>query len=170
MVMRKIQKGFSLIEVLVAIVMFTLLAVVATQTTVESLRGSRVSDAGTQVRENMEYALSVLERHVRNASSVVTVCDGSTQTTLTYLNEKGRQATFLCLTDATGGYLASNSAAVRLTASNITLTGCNFVCTRPGGVNNAPQVTVNLSGRSTSTDSLSRGIVNMSSSIILRTY
>lgn len=168
--MTNTQKGFSLIEVLVAIVMFTLLAIVATQTTVQSLRGSRVSDAGTQVRENMEYALSVLERHVRNASSIVTACDGVGRQTLTYLNEKGRQATFQCLTDANGTYLASNSATARLTTSSITLTTCSFVCTYPSGVNSPPQVTVNLAGKSNSTDSLSQSIVNISSSIILRSY
>ncbi len=164
------EKGFSLIEVLVAIVMFTLLAIVATQTTVQSLRGSRVSDAGTQVRENMEYALSVLERHVRNASSIVSACDGSSLQTLTYLNEKGRQATFQCLTDSNGTYLASNSATTRLTASSITLTNCSFVCTNAAGAGSPAQVTVNLSGRSNSTDSLAQSIVTISSSILLRSY
>jgi prepilin-type N-terminal cleavage/methylation domain-containing protein len=164
------EKGFSLIEVLVAIVMFTLLAIVATQTTVSSLQGSRVSDAGTQVRENMEYALSVLERHVRNASSIVSACNGSSVQTLTYLNEKGRQASFQCLTDASGTYLASNSATVRLTSSSITLTTCSFVCSYPSGASKPPQVTVNLAGKSKSTDSLSQSIVTISSSILLRSY
>ena len=64
---KKNIKGYSLVEILVVIVLFSVLAVIATQTLFLSFRGSRKSGNVVLVRNNVDHATGVMERHLRNA-------------------------------------------------------------------------------------------------------
>jgi len=168
---KKNTYGFSLIEVLIAIVMFTILTLVATQTTIQSLRSSQKSDASTEVRQNLEYTLSVIERYVRNASSITSVCDGSTTQTLTYLNERGVTGRFICQPQSGGTfYMAKDSSTARLTSDAVALTGCSFTCNINGGPQDPPQVRIDLTAQKVTSELVERSPVTVSTIIYLRTY
>ena len=119
-------KGFSLIEVLVAIGVFSIVALVTTQSLASSLRNSRKSDAISRSRQNVDYAISTMERLLRNAQDIS--CSGDNRT-LNYVDEFGNNSSFRCA----GDHIASGSA--RLT-SNSVLIDCSarpvFTCSVAG--------------------------------------
>src|SRR5258706_12974663 len=100
-------RGFSLIEMLVVMFVFSILAIVVVQTLAITLRGSKESESQVQARENIQYAISVMDRTVRNARRLT--CSGATAT-LSYIDEYGNAANFQCLTSSGNTYIASNSA------------------------------------------------------------
>jgi len=150
------KKGFTLVEILVVITVFAVLGVITTQTLLISLQGSRKSGSLTSVRENLNYALSVMERQLRNAESVV--CTKSTYTNITYNDENGKETSFSCL----GDYIASGSA--RLTSSETVITACEFTCNNPVGL--PSWVGINLTAK----EAKASGTVSVSTQIQLRTY
>ena len=68
----KLQKGMSLLEILVVVAIFSILGVIVTRSVLLTLRGSKKSESQVKVRENVNYALAVIERQLRNADSIVT--------------------------------------------------------------------------------------------------
>lgn len=171
--MKNIKKsGFSLIEILIVVVMFSILAIVATQTTISSLTNARKSDSSTEVRQNLEYAASVVERNVRNASVITTPCTvaGAQSSSVGYLDDKGAPGSFLCQSMAGGSYLAQDTTSSRLTSTNIVLTTCRFTCTSSGVPQDPPEVRLDLVGQRVTTDSVIRSPVSISTVIYLRSY
>lgn len=86
--------GFSLVEMLVVVLVFSILAVVVTKSLTTSLRTSTKSESIGHVRENVEYAMSVIERSLRSAKGID--CGGSSATKLQYLTSSGTFAYFEC--------------------------------------------------------------------------
>ncbi|KKQ98745.1 MAG: General secretion pathway protein H [Candidatus Woesebacteria bacterium GW2011_GWB1_39_12] len=136
------EAGFSLIEMLVVVAVFSILAIVATQSLSSSLRGSKKSESQVIVRENVDFALSTMERLLRNAKSI-TSC--SPTSTLIYIDEyeKPGVTSFQCITSGTDTYIASVSGSpavsVRLTSPDVRITNCSIfvVCqnlTKPHSV------------------------------------
>ena len=117
------SKAFTLIEVVVAIGVFALLATVGTVLLFSILRGSKKAAAAVLVRTEGAQAMAALTSHLRFARQVDT-CTGSLITLTTVDNTK---LTFSCLTAGSppNTYLASNSA--RLTSAAVNLTGCAAV-------------------------------------------
>ena len=91
---KNLAKGFSLIEMLIVVAVFSILAVVATQSLSSSLRGSKKSESQVIVRENVDFALSTMERLLRNADSLN--CASSDANTLVYIDEYGNSVRFDC--------------------------------------------------------------------------
>jgi prepilin-type N-terminal cleavage/methylation domain-containing protein len=114
------RSGFTLIEMLVVMFVFSTLAVLATQSIALTLRGSRKSEAMSEVRSNVEYAMNVMERLLHNAKGFD--CSASSGSQLIYEDEYGEIAEFTC--ESTGEYIASNSA--RLTSGSVRITNCNI--------------------------------------------
>src|SRR3989304_2065390 len=108
------NSGFSMIEILVVILVFATLAVLATDSLLLSLRGSRKSESTVSVRENLNYALSIIERQLHNAESVS--CPSST--TISYDDGLPPADNFTC--DLANGHIASSSA--QLTTNEIRVT------------------------------------------------
>jgi len=167
---KKLYKGFSLIEILVVVAIFAILAAVATQSTVFSLRGARKSDATIKVRENLNFALSIVERQLRNARTV-NPCPGAASqlTTLSYVDQYNIPTSFSCnsMTPTGNGYIASGSA--RLTSSDIALTQCHFACI-PGQVGLPPAVNITLTGYNKLTSGPEASLVTVDTRILLRIY
>lgn len=159
----KNKKGFSLIEILVVLTVFALVAVLSFQSIFLSLRGARKSDASVKVRETMDFAIGTIERHLRNADSITSPCNSSTLSTIAYLDANRQPATFSC----TGGYVASGSA--QLTTTGITISPCNFVCTT-SSTGLPSVVTVNMTGTDTGTSGAEGAKVTISTKIYLRNY
>jgi prepilin-type N-terminal cleavage/methylation domain-containing protein len=170
----KFIQGFSLIEMLVVILVFSTVSVITTQAVASSLRNTRKSDSISKTRENVDFSISTMERLLRNAQNITSLCDGTATTTLTYNDERNIPGIFSCVTDAGVGHIASGSGATppRLTGTdvNIDCTQTSFVCTPavPPGVPQSVRITV--SGSATNATGAEAATVTSSTKILLRIY
>ncbi|OGM15384.1 hypothetical protein A2V56_03090 [Candidatus Woesebacteria bacterium RBG_19FT_COMBO_42_9] len=153
--------GFSVIEILVVVLVFVTLAVLATESLLLSLRGSKRSESSIGVRENLNYALSIMERQLHNAESI-TLC---TPTEITYTDTNALTAKFSC--DLTNGFVASSSA--QLTSSEVRITACNFTCTT-GSAGIPASVSISLTAEDADSGGLEQQQVTTNTQIMLRTY
>lgn len=160
----KNQAGYSLLEVLVVLVIFSLLAVVSSTAILLAIRGARKSDASARVRGSLDFAIATIERQVRNASSI-TNCDGGQ---IDFEDGEYNPASFSCQNiGQADGYVASGSA--RLTGEDVTVTSCVFTCTTSQG-SNPPSVTIDLSAKDRNTAGAEGASFNVSTQVVLRTY
>lgn len=159
----KKSKGVSLIELLVVITIFSVLAILATRGVLLTLRGSRKSESISKVRENLGFSFAVMERHLRNADSV----DCARPTRVDFQDKKGNSVYFSCEDLATDGYISSSSA--RLTSEEVRITACDFTC-ETGGAGVPPSVSVSISGEEASITGVEGAQVTVTTKILLRTY
>jgi prepilin-type N-terminal cleavage/methylation domain-containing protein len=158
------SKGLSLIEILVVVAVFAILGVIATRSVLLTLRGTKKSESVVKVRENLNYALAVIERQLRNSESVACGQPG----TVNYKDSSGVDTYFFCENvGPASGYIASGSA--RLTSSDITITACSFTCS-PSDSSTLPSVTIFLIGQSVGTTGTEGSQVSVQTQIFLRTY
>lgn len=116
------EKGFSLVEMLVVVFVFSIVAVITIQSLASTLKSTNKSESIIVVRENVDYAVSTMERLLRNAQSAS--CVGTDR--LNYTNDRGVSTYFQCL----GDYIASGSATTRLTSNEVVI-DCSAVFTCP---------------------------------------
>lgn len=117
-------KGFTLIEIMVVIGVFGIIAAFTTNMFVSILRGSSKSQILAEVKQNGNYALSVMERMIRNARKIE-VYDVSS---ITILNPDGGSTVFSC---DPGQKIASNSAS--LISEQVLVGDCpNFIAVNEG--------------------------------------
>jgi len=163
---RKCQKGISLIETLIVIIIFSLLGLLTTRSLFLTLRGAKKSQSLIKVRESINFATSVIQRQLRNAQGIVE-CPNTDTSQINYLDFEGNAASFSCNIVGTSGYIASSSA--RLTSDEITVTACSFECTQDDS-GNPPSVSVSISAEDALSTALEKGKVTSDSKIFLRTY
>lgn len=162
-----VHKGLSLLEILVVITVFAILAILTTNAVFLTLRGARKSESIARVRENLDYSLAVIERNIRNAESIVE-CPNPDTSIISYLDEDGVSASFSCLIGSEAeGYIASGSG--RLTSSEIDVTSCSFVCEEGTG-NAPPVVTISFEAQDADAAGVEGAAVTISTKIYLRTY
>jgi prepilin-type N-terminal cleavage/methylation domain-containing protein len=168
--------GFSLVEMLVVIFIFSILGVVTTQSLALSLRGSQKSESVGLVKENLEYTVSTMERLLRNARSInVTDCNTNSDR-LDYVDEYGIAAYFEC--SNTEAAIASGSATTSTTMTSnqveILCSGAGyspFSCQEPADPNSPSTVTIELRGRDANLGSGVEGAdVTVNTKVLLRTY
>ena len=131
-------------ETLVAVTIFAILAVVATQTFALSLRGVTKSQNITESRENIDHAILTIDRLLKSAVS----CSQSDP--LIYQDQYGNDVTIECEESDGRGHIASNSA--RLTSSAVDI-DCNLpqtqlTCTNTPGL--PDEVNITITGSSVS--------------------
>ncbi len=162
------KKGFSLIEILVVIALFAVLSLIATQSLTLTIRGMKKTDNTTKVRESLDFAMGVIERNLRNADSLTTVCPNSDTSRIDYKDRDGLAASFSCQNISGGnGYVASSSA--RLTNDSIVINACSFVC-GAGSNNVPPYVVISLTGKNAGITTAESGSYDVSTRVLLRTY
>jgi prepilin-type N-terminal cleavage/methylation domain-containing protein len=158
-------KGYSLIEILVVISVFSIVALIATQSILVTLTGAKKSESTIRVRENLEYATSVMERRLRNANSIDTCSTGSR---VDFTDGNGNSASFYCQNiGGSDGRLLSESG--RITSSFINLTECSITC--PAVAPGVPsRVNINLSGKAKDVSNSQSSPATISTIIYLRVY
>lgn len=161
--MKRSIKGVSLIEILVVVTVFSILAILATRGVLLTLRGARKSDSLGRVRGNVDFSFAVMERHLRNAESVTCV----SETQVDYVDKNSVSASFSCEDLSTSGYVASSSA--RLTSDQVSVTQCSFTCDQ-GGAGVPPSVMMSVTAEDANADGVETAEVNVSTQIFLRTY
>lgn len=164
------NKGISLMEILVVITIFAVLGILVTQSVLLTVRGSKKSETLVRVRENLNYAMGVIERQIRNADSID--CAGSSPTELKYTDQEGNNSSFWCL--GIGGedpYVASGAGvpSSRLTASTVKVTECSFVCTPEDSVN-LGHVDIAIEAKSAGSTGTESSMVTVTNKIYLRNY
>lgn len=132
---RKIQGGFTLIEILVVVGLLAIIAVIGSSMFFTTLRSSGKSKTLTRVKQNGDYALSTIERLIRDSEEVITNSDGSLcEAGMNKIKTKrldGSEVEFTCEEEGTvNGLIASNSA--RLTSNEVKLDNCSFDCSSQG--------------------------------------
>ena len=159
------QRGISMIEVLVVVLVFSVISILGTLTILLSLRGSKRSESTIGVRENVNYSLAVMERQLHNADTVT--CPSSTA--ISYTDEFSPPVyTFTCnLSDPDDGHIASGSA--RLTGSEINVVACSFFCD-PGGAGIPPFVSISITAKDKDAVELEGAQFTTNTRINLRTY
>ncbi len=157
-------KGMSLLEILVVVTVFAILAILTTRAVLLTLKGSKKSESTAKVRANVDYALAVMERNLRNADFITNCTTG----TISYVDEQGDSASFSYI--ATGslpdpnGAIASGSA--RLTSSEVDVTSCIFTCS------GTPfrSVVIEVEAQDAEVTGSEGGQISVSTEIHLRTY
>lgn len=157
-------KAFSLIEILVVISIFAIIGVLSTSSIFSTLRNSRKSDSLVRVRENVNYALGIIERQIRSAESVT--CSSVTAQNLPYIAEGGVNTSFSLRIAGADRFIASGSA--RLTSNDITVTSANFACTAT--VNNPPSINISITAEDNTSQGAEKGSVTSQTEILLRNY
>lgn len=168
-------KGFSLIEMLVVVVVFSILATVTTQSLLNSLRTAKKSQNVNVVKENLEVSASTIERLLRNAEDVKCedVSKNPSNREIFYIDEYGIRTNIKCKSISGIGAIASGSAEARLTGQRVDInSNCAdvvFSCTpATGGV--PPSVVVTLNGREISTSGATGAEATVMTKVLLRTY
>ncbi len=162
------KKGFSIIEILVVVGIFATIAVISTQAVVSSLRSARKTEASIQVKENLDYAISVMERKLRNAREITTCAP----TFVNYVDSEGNDAIFRCVNvGGNSGRVVNEITSQRLTSSEIIITQCQFSCT-PGTENVSPLVSIFLEAEKFDPDIANedKSPVSVNTQIYLRIY
>jgi len=161
------HNGFSLIEMLVVVSIFAILAVVATQAVVLSLRSARKSDSILDVRGNLDFAVLIIEKSLRNAK-FISSCT-TTPPLVEYIDEHNRASSFGCRDLDGDGYVEIASESARLTSENIKITNCEIICTSP--TSGATQyLDISVSGVTTEAQGIEVSPVTIDTRINLRVY
>lgn len=168
--MKKLEmKGFSLVEMLVVLLIFSIVSILSTQALVNSLRSTRKSSNVGEVKENLEFSLSTMERLLRNAQEIT--CLSSTE--LEYLDGRNNLTNFTCISIAGKGRIASGSALLTLTSERVNMNdNCLtpvFTCTAASG-STPPSVEIFLEGREVQAKGAEAAVATARTKILLRSY
>lgn len=126
---RKTETGFTLVEILVVIGLLAIVVALGSNMFFTTLRGSTKSKTLTIVKQNGDYALSVMERLIRDSEKVILCEAGMNELKVKRLD--GSEIEFTCEGEGTADSLiASNSA--NLTSSEVKVDSCSFDCFSQG--------------------------------------
>lgn len=128
----KQDQGFTLIEILVVTAIILIIIAAVSSLFFSSLKGATKTTVINEAKQNGDYALSVMERMIRNARSIqniITYCDGTNKTSLVINNPDGGATTFSC-PSGSETQIASISGSITnyLTSDKVTVSSCYFSC------------------------------------------
>jgi len=129
----KREKGFTLIETLVAIGAIATVGVLITQVFFTTTRSNTKTEILKDVKQNGDYAAEVMTRMLRNSIKVNSACSptGTPLTSLEIVNADGGVTRFECVFDSSVARIASTSALSGrsdfITSANVTLGGASCV-------------------------------------------
>lgn len=158
------RSGFTLLEILIALGVISLLGVVIVQVFFTTTRSNTKTELVKDVKQQADYAIGVMTRSIQNAR-LVSLSDGSTCSisgstsgSISVTAENSSLTTYGCSVDSGVQRLASTSAtgAEFLTGSSYTLGGTDcsdtslvFVCTTIPGTSSSVKIGFTLSQKGT---------------------
>ncbi len=113
-------KGFTLIEMLIALAVFSMLGVMATVILVGALQGAKKAAAVALVKNEGSRVVNTMTQMLKYSTSV-TAC-ATNSITFQSRADGSNPTIFSCTSDS----IASNSA--NLTSGNVEMTSCNISC------------------------------------------
>jgi prepilin-type N-terminal cleavage/methylation domain-containing protein len=180
MTIMKKRNGFTLIELLVSAAIISGLGILLAQAFFTTTRSNTKVERLTDVKQNGEYALAVMEHMMRNSRSLAAGCtsDGSTASdSAAIVSPDGLTTTFTCRLDGDGTRIASVGALSTgyLTGNAVTIGGSScdadtlaFYCTSIAGIPRSVKVTFSLSQKGTPQDQFEKASTTFQTSIGLR--
>lgn len=130
------KDSFTLIEILVVSAIMLIIVGAISSLFFSSLRGANKTTIINEAKQNGDYALSVLERSVRNARSIydyTSYCNGTSRTSLSIINSDGGLTTFQCPEGDVRIASTSGSATFYLTSNKVAVSPCSFSCSLSAG-------------------------------------
>ena len=133
------KKGYSVIEILVVIGVFSALAILATQSISLSLRSSKKGDAVVNVKQELDNASDNISRMLQTAN-VIYCPDAIATPSVGFRNIGGFRGDIACLDSDPYHFGGSADTRVasssgnsinynkRLTSTRIDITNCSFYC------------------------------------------
>lgn len=122
------KKGFTLVEILVSLSILAIIVVMGTNMFLTTLKGVKKTKALTEVKQNGNYALSAMERTIRNAQSIEKNSDDETcaseMAKINIKNLDNNLIEFAC----DGSKISSNSAALTSNDVKVVAGSCFFDC------------------------------------------
>lgn len=151
--MKKKENGFTLVEMLIVISVFSALSIMVASIVVFSVRNSKKSEITYNLRSKMDNALEIMSRQLRNAVEITSTCEGSPSSGVEYKDQDGNPAFFSCnLTDnqiASGsGTIVHKTDTYYLIESGVVLDSCSITCSQPDEIGIPYEVTISLSAQS----------------------
>ena len=164
-----LNSGMSLLEILVVVAIFAILGIIVARAVILTIGGSKKSESLIKVRENLDYAVGVAERQIRNANSIVNCATQPQDTSvINYLDQDGIASSFSCVNiGSASGYVASGSA--QLTSDAVNVTACSFTCAI-GTSTNPDTVSVTLEAKDAQASGVQGADVTVATQISLRNY
>ena len=163
------KNGFTLIEMMIVVSLLGIIAVIGSGAFFSILRGSTKTKTLQMVKQNGDYAISVMERMIRNARVLTSPTANSTVTSITIKNPDGKETTFSC--GGTPATIASNGAS--LLSSEVKVDNCNIFEVAVGQPEIRPavvKINFNLSPEVSSTRPEEQATVNFQTTVTLRNY
>ena len=172
------QKGFSLIEMLVALSILSVVVLVLIQSFVTTTRGSVKTEISSDVKTSGDFALRMMENTIRSTTGIAS-CTGSSTKTLTFDNPDGTSTTYACSYDAGNAIsrIAGTTAGVLgyLTPVSVTLGGNScaastlaFICTSTPGLPDVVQINFSLSQRGVPPDKFQQAKISFQTTVNVR--
>jgi len=164
------KNGFTLIEVMIVVGILGIIAVVGSGAFFSILRSSTKTKTLQIVKQNGDYAISVMERMIRNARVVTDPPISSTVSSITIKNPDGGETTFSCEGDPPT--IASNGAS--LLSNEVKVSDCDNifeVTVGQAGVKPAVvKINFNLTQAKATNRPEEQAEVNFQTTVTLRNY
>ena len=141
------SKGFSLVELLSAVAIFSVIGIIVVSILTLTLRGSRKADLTESLRQNGDVVLSKVVRSIRYAKSIDDpLCiPSATASAITITTLTDQETTLSC--DSNG--ITLNTLPL-IDTNTILVQDCSFVCRQPT-LTDSPTVTVQFTLSSNNT-------------------
>lgn len=133
------RKAFTLIEILIVVSLLGIVMISVTQLLAGVLTGSAKANASQMVKENGQFAISTIERSLRNASRVTTCISGvSGSINFVVSDQTGTNTIYIYSRVSNRLRQTVNGAASYLTGSELSVT--SFSCAQSAGSPGQPPV------------------------------
>ncbi|MEK7592274.1 MAG: type II secretion system protein [Patescibacteria group bacterium] len=177
------RNGFTLLEILIALGVISLLGVVIVQVFFTTTRSNTKTEIVKDVKQQADYAVGTMTRFIQNSRAIslangsVCVAGGSTISSILVTAPDGNQTTFGCLVDSGVQRLASVSASGSeyLTGSSYTLGGTScadttlsFVCSTIPGTSTSVKIGFSLSQKGSPQSLYEKASTSIETTVSLR--
>lgn len=88
--------GFTMLELLIVVLIFGILGAIASSSLFSLLKGASKTEIVKEVKQNGDYALSVMEQQIRNARDIASSCAGVSSNAVSIINPDNSQTEFSC--------------------------------------------------------------------------
>ncbi len=168
--MRRRINGYTLVELLVVVAILGTVGFIATQIFFTVLQSTAKADLTREVKQNGDYALSVMEKMIRNAislDSVVNPCPFTNRNSLQITNS-GNPLTTTTFS-LSGNQIASTGGM--LTNAKVRANNLFFTCTKTAGKPDLIMISFTLTQANTSaTRPEEKASINFQTTVSLRNY
>lgn len=144
--MKNLEKGLSLLEVLVSIGILAIISVITVSILTNSFKGGNKTTLTGNIKQNGQNALNIMDQTIRNSSTVICpyVSGTSNEITVDTINGKKIRFRYIQSTNSINGSIVQEEVDL------ITSTSVKDVICNPNNITIVPQTTISLTDPGTS--------------------